>query len=292
MNELFVLRQDCSRKEYPMPHPLRHKSTVDPVTCALWLLCALLLGAMPSLSAQTVPASENPVPDLQSILAGMAKHNQARGESLHTYSVDRIYKVENKRINKSAEVTATMIFVAPGEKLFEIHSASGTGFMRKGVINRIIETEQKNALPDQQPKSAISPDNYLFEWVGTEVLQGRRKYVLYAKPRRKDLVLFDAKIWVDAEDFAVTRIEGRPAKNPSFWTRKVDFTHEYEKVGSYWMPVRNYSTTQVFIFGRTTTEIVYSNYQINQPGLAERAEEIRKRDDKLEIQLDPKDKKQ
>jgi hypothetical protein len=48
----------------------------------------------------------------------------------------------------------------------------------------------------------------------------------------------------------------------------------------------------VFIFGRTTTEIVYSNYQINQPGLAERAEEIRKRGDKLEIQMDPKDKKQ
>jgi hypothetical protein len=189
-------------------------------------------------------------------------------------------------------VTATMIFVAPGEKLFEIHSSSGTGFMRRGVINRIIETEQRNALPDQQPKSAISPDNYMFEWVGTEARQGRPQYVLYAKPRRKDQLLFDAKIWVDAEDFAVTRIEGRPAKNPSFWTRKVDFTHEYEKFGPYWMPVRNLSVTQVFIFGRTTTEIVYSNYQINQPGLAERAAEIRKRGEKLEIQMDPKDKKQ
>lgn len=275
-----------------MVYPLHRKNIFGHFPCAWWLLLALLLGAMPDLAGQTGPSSANPVPDLQSILAGMARHNQARGGSLHTYSVDRIYKVENKRINKSAEVTATMIFVAPGEKLFEIHSASGTGFMRKGVINRIIETEQKNALPDQQPKSAISPDNYDFEWVGTEMLEGRKKYVLHAKPRRKDLLLFDAKIWVDAEDFAVTRIEGRPAKNPSFWTRKVDFTHEYEKFGPYWMPVRNSSATQVFIFGRTTTEIVYSNYQINQPGLAERAEEIRKRGDKLEIQMDAKDKRQ
>ncbi|MGB7622112.1 MAG: hypothetical protein WBN92_07155 [Terriglobia bacterium] len=257
-----------------------------------WLLLSLMLGSAHVVFPQEVPSPARPVPDLQTILAGMAKHNQFRGQNLQTYAVDRIYKIENKRINKSAEVTATIIFVAPGEKLFEIHSSSGTGFMRRGVINRIIDTEQKNALPDQQPKSAITPDNYLFEWVGAEAHQGRPQYVLHARPRRKDQLLFDAKIWVDAEDFAVTRIEGRPAKNPSFWTRKVDFKQEYEKFGPFWMPVRNFSETQVFLFGRTTTEIVYSNYQINQPGLAERAAEIRKRGDKLEIQVDPKDKKQ
>ncbi|MBZ5551898.1 MAG: hypothetical protein LAO21_04190 [Acidobacteriia bacterium] len=292
MNERFVVNPCLSRKGHSAPHLQRRTSASDHVSCALWLLCALLLGTMPGLPAQTGPSTEKPLPDLQSILTGMAKHNQFRDHTLQTYSVDRIYKVENKRFNKSAEVVARMIFVAPGEKLFEIHSTAGTGFMRKGVINRIIETEQKNAVPDQQSKSAISPDNYTFQLLGREVRKGREQYVLHAKPRRKDLLLFDAKIWVDAEDFAVTRIEGRPAKNPSFWTRKVDFTHEYEKFGPYWMPVRNRSMTQVFIFGQTTTEIVYSNYQINKPELAERAAEIRRRGDKLEIQIDSKDKKQ
>lgn len=276
-----------------MSQDMHRKSTLQ--ACCI-IVCVSLMGVLITVWvtwAQTVSSSAgSPSPDVKTIVAQLEEHNRQREARLENYSVERSYKVENKRINKSAEVAATMIFVAPGEKLFEIRSASGTGFMRKGVINRIIETEQKNALPDQKPKSAITTANYSFEWVGTGILKGRPQFVLHAKPLRKDQLLFDAKIWIDTEDFAVSRIEGRPAKNPSFWTRKVDFTHEYEKIGPFWLPVRNHSVTQVFIFGKTTTELEYTNYQINQPGLAERAEEIRKRGDKLEIQMDPKDKKQ
>jgi hypothetical protein len=229
-------------------------------------------------------------PDLKTLIQQMEQHSRERGDLLKSYSVDRVYKVENKHLNMAAEAQVTMIFLAPGEKLFEVRSQSGSSFMRRGVINRIIDTERKNAVPAEKPKTSITSENYQFDWVGQEVVKGRPQYILHAKPRRKELVLFDAKVWVDAEDFAVTRIEGHPAKNPSFWTRKVEFVHEYEKFGPFWLPAANHSITHVFLFGKTTTDLGYSNYQINQPGLEERAAEIRKRGDKLEIQIDSKDK--
>lgn len=220
----------------------------------------------------------------------MEERSREREQRLQNFSVERRYAVENERIKKSAEEKAAMIFLAPGEKLFEIESHSGSGFMRRGVINRLIDTEQKNAQPDQKPRSAITSANYEFEWVGTEVVQGRLQYVLHAKPRRKDTLLFDAKIWVDAEDFAVARIEGRPAKRPSFWTRKIEFTHEYGKFGPFWLPVRDSSVTHVFLFGKTRLDIEYKDYRINRPELVERAAAIRHRGTQLEIQIDPKDK--
>ena len=228
--------------------------------------------------------------ELASIVAKMAGHNQMRDRTLHNYACERIYSVENKRIGKSATVNATMVFLEPDEKLFEVRSYSGTGFMRKGVLNRLIETEQVNSRGIQKNKTAFSTDNYDFEYIRSEMVNGRLQHVLRAKARRKDKLLFNGNLWVDAEDFAVTRIEGRPAKNPSFWTRKVDFVHEYEKHGQYWFPAHNSSVSQVFIFGRTTTEIKYLNYEINQSMLIERAAEIRKRGSNLEVQIDAKDR--
>jgi hypothetical protein len=254
------------------------------------LLATTLLSTGLLYAGNGQPTSPSP-PDVKTIVSQMEERSRQRETQLQGYMVERTYKVENKRINKVAEATATMIFLMPGEKLFEIHSCTGFGFMCRGVINRIIETEQLNATPDQRPKSAIASSNYEFEWVAAEEMNGRPQYVLHARPRRRDQLLFDAKVWIDAEDFAVTRIEGRPAKKPSFWTRKVEFLHEYGKLGPFWLPVRNHSVSQVFLFGKSTTDLEYVNYHINPPDLAERAVEMRKNGRKLETQVDAKDKK-
>lgn len=220
----------------------------------------------------------------------MAEHNLMRAKTLHNYACDRVYKVENKRVNKSATLHATMVFIEPDEKLFDVRSYSGMGFLRKGVLNRLIETERENSRAVENQKTAFTPDNYDYEYLRSEAAEGRLQHVLKARARRKDKLLFNGIIWVDAQDGAVTRIEGRPAKNPSFWTRRVDFVQLYRKHGDYWFPERNSSATQVFIFGRTTTEIEYTNYRSNQPELLERAAELRRRGTKPEVQVDARDK--
>ncbi len=47
----------------------------------------------------------------------------------------------------------------------------------------------------------------------------RRNRNQRVEPQTNNKLLFRGRIWVDAEDFAVVRIEAVPAKNPSFWTK-------------------------------------------------------------------------
>jgi hypothetical protein len=75
--------------------------------------------------------------------------------------------------------------------------------------------------------------------------------------------LFEGRVWIDAQDYAVARIEGEPAKSPSFWIRGVHFVHTYQKSGPIWFPLATESTTEVRIFGATTLTIEYFDYTPN-----------------------------
>jgi hypothetical protein len=87
-------------------------------------------------------------------------------------------------------------------------------------------------------------------------------YVLDAQPLSKNKFLFRGRIWVDGKDFAITRVEGEPAVNPSWWTVRTDFKRSYAKTGDFWLPESNESTTKVRIFGTAVLTINYGDYQI------------------------------
>ena len=84
------------------------------------------------------------------------------------------------------------------------------------------------------------------------------------------------RIWVDALEYAIVRIEGQPAKNPSFWINSVQFVHNYEKSGSFWLAVSDRSETEARIFGSTEVTIEYFNYNLDTPSLSTMAEPVRK----------------
>ena len=84
------------------------------------------------------------------------------------------------------------------------------------------------------------------------------------EPKTKNKFLMRGRIWVDAEDYAIVRIEGQPAKNPSFWIRSVHFTHEYQKDGMFWFPMRDDSVNDVRIVGTTGMRIEYFDYAVTE----------------------------
>jgi hypothetical protein len=75
--------------------------------------------------------------------------------------------------------------------------------------------------------------------------------------------LYKGKIWVDARDFAVTRIAAQPAKNPSFWVSHTEIDTHYAKFGDFWLPLHNESVTHVRFGGDAVLQIDYADYQIN-----------------------------
>ena len=72
----------------------------------------------------------------------------------------------------------------------------------------------------------------------------------------------------------MARVEGKPAKNPSFWIHSVHFVHTYSKNGPFWFPASTESVTEVRIFGATSLTIRYFDYtpnSTNSAGNGERA---------------------
>ena len=124
----------------------------------------------------------------------------------------------------------------------------------------MLESESETSHPEARAKARINPENYDFKMAGTDVIDGRTAYVLEVSPKRKEKYLFRGRIWVDAEDYALARAEGQPAKNPSFWTKSTHFVQIYQKNGPLWFPRSTQSVTEAHIFGTTDVNIEYFDY--------------------------------
>lgn len=218
--------------------------------------CGLGLATEPSLPERQLT--------LQEILAGMDRMDKARTESLRAYTSLRRYTLENKRFKTTAEMRVEMTYAHPGTKSFKVLSEKGSSLIRKRVLRRLMATELEAVRPDVRDSTQISPANYTFRLVGRETEDTRRYYVLEAEPKRPSKLLFRGRIWVDAEDFAVVRIQGSPAQNASLIIQKTTFVHQYRKFDRFWLPVSNSSQTDVRVFGRTVVKVEYTDYLINQ----------------------------
>jgi hypothetical protein len=149
---------------------------------------------------------------------------------------------------------------ADGTKHFEVVSEDGWKAAHKHVLRKMLESESETSRPEMRGKSKINPENYEFKFAGTELVGDRPAYVLEVTPKRKEKYLFRGHIWVDAEDYALVRAEGNPAKNPSFWTKSTHFVHTYQKNGALWFPNSTKSVTEAIIFGSTDVNIEYFDY--------------------------------
>jgi hypothetical protein len=153
-------------------------------------------------------------------------------------------------------------FQAPDNKKFEVLSESGPGPVRDKVFRRMLDSELKTAKGPERTAAQISPRNYDFTLIGKDTVDGRSAFVLNAEPKTKNEFLFRGKVWIDEQDFAVARIEGAPAKNPSIWVRKTQFVHRYQKHGPFWLAISNHSDTDVVIFSHTEVKIEYGDYNV------------------------------
>jgi hypothetical protein len=226
------------------------------------LLCALIFaGALPGLLKGS--EEEGRLTDTSEIVRRMQAYNRRRVESLQGYTGNRSYHVEYSGIvKKSADMAVRMTYSSQGGKSFKVKSESGSKFLRNRVLRKIFESEVAAAQPATRQESAITPENYEFRLLPGENPPGGDCYVLEATPRKKEKFLFVGKIWVDGRDFAITRIEGRPVVNPSWWIRQATIVHTYRKVGSFWLHNTNESTSMIRIGGKAILRIRYEEYEL------------------------------
>jgi len=216
----------------------------------------LFLSAM----ATAGDASSVQFPTIEQVVSRMIARDSERQAILQGYTVTRRYVLENQSRHKRAEMQVRMACLEDGSKQFEIISATGWAGARKHVFSRLLEAETEASRPEYRERSRITPENYEFEMLGTEYVDQRPVHVLAILPKTPNKYLMQGRIWVDTSDYAIVRIAGKPARNPSFWIRSTHFVHNYEKRGAHWLPASNRSVTDVRIFGSTEVTIEYFDY--------------------------------
>jgi hypothetical protein len=199
---------------------------------------------------------------LAQILALMEHHNQIQREGLRHYKAVRQYHVEYRGLaNLEAGMEAEVDFDATSGKSFRIVSQSGSKILGEKVLKKAMESEKEAS--EDMGATALTPANYRFQLQGSESLDGRPAYILSVEPLRESKFLYRGKIWVDATDFAVAKIEAAPAKNPSFWISRTLIRYTSAKTGNFWLPQRSRSESKIRIGGTAVLTIDYGAYQID-----------------------------
>ncbi len=214
-------------------------------------------GARPAIAEAAAPA---PLTAAQ-IVYEMQSHNQARTEMLKDLQSIRHYQVEYRGFSAviAAKMEVAYHYDAASGKSFRIVSQSGSKMFCEKVLKRAVESE-KEASQDKAA-TALTAANYRFHLVGSENVGGRPAYVMEVEPISPSKFLIRGKIWVDAEDFALVKIDAEPAKNPSFWIARTRILQTFAKTGGFWLPERNRSETKVRIGGTAVFSIDYGMYR-------------------------------
>jgi hypothetical protein len=238
--------------------------TAGLVALALLLFCMELCHSASAQAGRSSVLIEPPPLTTKQVVEHLIGKNIERANALRAYQATRIYRVEYKGFpsGRNAEMVVDVRYQAPGSKAFTIRSATGSKLIIDKVFKKLLEAEQEASAAEAQRRSAINSDNYDFTIAAYEITPSGPMYVLKVEPRTANKFLYRGRIWVDAKDFAVVRLEGEPSRNPSFWTKNSEIEQVYIKVKDFWLPARNHSITLIRLGGRAELTIEYNDYQI------------------------------
>jgi outer membrane lipoprotein-sorting protein len=234
------------------------------VVCTLSLVIGLGLGRVAAAPLDPPAASPVPLLTADEIVSRMVERNLERARALEAYQGTRVYRLEYRGFPgfRSAEMTVEVKYHSPGTKDFNIRSEKGSRLIIERIFKRVLQTEKDALSEGNQSRVALNQVNYEFTLDGYESTPAGPFYILSVEPRTDNKLLYRGRIWVDAEDFGVARIEAVPAKNPSFWTKGTKIEQVYSKVGSFWLPLCNRSSSDIRLGGRASFTIDYQDYQI------------------------------
>src|SRR5712671_1509607 len=210
-------------------------------------------------------AQNSPLP-VDQVARKLEEKNAQRAMALNQFSGTRVYRMQYHGFpsDRDAEMVVNVTYRAPNTKEFHVVSQTGSKFVIDHVFKKLLEGEQEAANQENRERTALNRENYNFTSAGYEITPDGPQYVINLLPKTKNKFLYRGKIWVDAKDFAVVRIEGEPAKNPSVWIKKTEVKHRYVKVSDFWLPAENHTESFIRLGGRAVLSIEYKDYRITK----------------------------
>ena len=150
---------------------------------------------------------------------------------------------------------------APGRGFtFEVVREGGSEYVRNKILRGMLASEKDLIARGKRLRASLESKNYIFEDGGVTD-EGLQQVVL--KPAKKSDGIVNGRLFFEPGSGAVTSIEGRLVKSPSFWVRDVDVKWKFAHVGEHVVPVEMTSTGRVRMFGRSSFRMIYDYISID-----------------------------
>jgi hypothetical protein len=163
------------------------------------------------------------------------------------YTVTREYQLSSDQAQQPrSQVLAQINFVPPSQKDYTVRKVEGSD-RGMDIVRRVLEHESEMATHAESHE--LNPQNYKFSLVGQEAVDGHNCYVLQLTANRREPELVNGKAWVDATNFQIRRIEGTPAKSPSWWIHNLHVTINYGAVQGIWTQLATKAVADVRLLG-------------------------------------------
>jgi outer membrane lipoprotein-sorting protein len=203
---------------------------------------------------------------VEQVVEKLQEKNAERAAALDQFTGTRVYRMQYRGFpsDRDAEMVVNVTYHAPNSKEFHVVSETGSKFIIEHIFKKLLEGEREATNEENRRHTALSTENYDFTSAGYEAAPDGGQYILNLLPKTKNKFLYRGKIWVDAADFAVVRIEGEPAKNPSFWIKETGVQHRYVKVNGFWLPAENHTESVIRLGGTATLSIEYKDYSVTK----------------------------
>ena len=232
---------------------MEHETTIRRITrqrrVSRWVATITLLAA-----TVTVPAAA------QQDASRTATEPPVLDETpLTQYRAFRRMHATNEKFNQEAWLEAWTELDQKGFR-YEIVSTRGSEYVLNKVLKTLLAREQEIVAKGQANRAEITPANY--EFSEPDAHGDGVRYVLI-KPKRKDVLLVDGRMVLNESGTELLRVEGKLAKNPSFWTSLVNIVREFARFDGVRVPVTTESIAKLKFAGMSRMTVRYEYESIN-----------------------------
>lgn len=213
------------------------RSRCPALTASSAALLLVVLFAQAAVAADQINATQER-PDLATLIKRISEAQLDNRLRTRAYSVTREYKVFGADANRPrTEVVAKVNFLPPNVKSYDIDQS--TGGMGEKVIRHILDHEVDAARDSKDV--LVNAQNYNFDLLSDDVMAGQSCYKLRITPNHERKDLLKATLWVDRDSYHILRVEGEPAKSPSFWVKDVHLVLEFGEVSGMWLQTETHA---------------------------------------------------
>lgn len=179
-------------------------------------------------------------------------------ERQHSYRATR--RLEAANGSRKGWLQAATAYSAETGFQYEIVATGGSDYIRNKVLKAVLEGEREMIAKGEAGRSTLAHANYTFQPNGIDA-DGLANVLL--SPRRKERALVSGVMYLRPDEGHLVRLQGRLAKNPSFWVKDVDIVRKYERINAAVVPVTVESTARIRFLGAATFSMTYDYVEID-----------------------------